>query len=180
MLPSQTPYFYNPALDALFYAIAGQVPSWLASVSLALLQATNALLLFKITKLLLRPDLRHRDWYAAGAAAMAVLGGGTLAELGTVFYDNVVSLGVFTSLYLAQRALTKDVDWASLVIAGIPVGIGMGLKLPTAIFCVGLCGALFLMPGDFKLRFNRAFTFGCGVLLGLALGYGYWGRLSVA
>lgn len=183
MLPSQTPYFYNPAFDALFYAVASQVPSWIASVLLSLLQALNALLLFKFTKRLLRPDLAGRDWYAAGAAALAVLGGGTLAELGTVFYDNVVSLGVFTSLYLAQRALVKrsrpdgesTINWASLVVAGIPVGIGTGFKLPTAIFCVGLCGGLLLMPGSLRERITRAFAFGCGVLLGLAIGYGFWG-----
>lgn len=60
------------------------------------------------------------------------------------------------------------------MLAGLPAGVVMGLKLPSVVFCVGLCGALLLSAGPWRRRFGAAVLFGCGVLLGLAVSLGPW------
>lgn len=179
-LPSQTPYFYNPTLDVPFYLLASNTSARVAAFALSFVQGLNFVLLFFITRRALA-NIQHRDIYALIAATLAMLGGGVLAELGTTFYDNVLSLGVFGSVLLALRALDRELPlnqrtfWCAWIVAGIPVGITTGLKLPSAIFCVGTCFALLAVRGTLYQRFFRAFAFGLGILAGIALSYGHWG-----
>ena len=176
LLPSQTPFFYNPIFDAAFYAMATAVPSWLATGLLAALQGLNGWLIFALMRAVL-PLHPRRDAIALGAAILALLGGGTLAELGTVFWDNILSLFIFGGLLIAMRALPRQFRqaWPQFLLAGALLGLATGAKLPTATFCVGLCGALLMTSGSPKQRFARAFVCGVGMLLGFAVSYGYWG-----
>lgn len=186
LLPSQTPYFYNPTLDAAFYLLASHIPAFAASFILSYIQALNFFLLFFLARRLVDETVRGRDAYALAVATMGMLGGGWLAELGTTFYDNIVSLGVFGSALLALRAFDSELRldwraswrdgkfWGLWILAGLPVGLATGIKLPTAIFCVGLCGACFILRGKPTERFARAFAFGLGVLLGIAITLGHW------
>ena len=48
ILPSQTPYFYNPLLDVPFYLLATHVPARVAGFALGFVQGFNFLLLFGI------------------------------------------------------------------------------------------------------------------------------------
>ncbi|MDX2142552.1 MAG: hypothetical protein SFV19_04295, partial [Rhodospirillaceae bacterium] len=72
----------------------------------------------------------------------------------------------------AARGARKP--WLWLALGGVAVGAAAGLKLPTVIFCVGLCGAfLFVGPGGW-VRVARSFVFGLGVLVGIGLFAGHW------
>lgn len=175
IVPSQTPFFYNPALDGLFYLLGSRLPAQLVAFCMGLLQGINFILLFLIARRIQSPAAPRRNQYAALAAALAVVGGGTLAELGACFYDNVLSLGIFASALIALVVLQDKRALRLLLVAGIPMGIVIGLKLPAATFAVGLCAALLLTGGTLMERFLRALTFGIGVTAGLLISYAPWG-----
>jgi hypothetical protein len=181
LLPSQTPYFYNPLLDVPFYLLATHVPARVAGFVLGFVQGLNFILLFMLAHAtLIVPNQRHKVVICAALAALGMLGGGGIALLGTTFGDNLTSLGIFWSAFLVVRhwrTLITEPGWRYLFRAfcyGVPAGLMMGLKLPCVVFCVGLCGALVLTGGPLLRRLTLAFAFGCGVLLGLAVTLGHW------
>jgi hypothetical protein len=181
LLPSQTPFFYNPTLDVPYYLLASHVPAKIAGFILAAVQGLNFVLLFMLAHVSLNiADPRRKVWSAAALAAMGVLGAGAIAQVGTTFYDNVTSLGIFASALLIARnlAFLRTAPWLRAVgvalLAGVLSGLMMGLKLPSVIFCVGLCGALLFVSGFYTRRFLLALGFGLGVLLGLGVSLGHW------
>ncbi len=181
LLPSQTPWFYNPALDAPFYLLAAHVPAMAAGFALGLVQGLNFILLFMLGHASLAiPNPRQKTVTCAALAALGMLGGGGIALIGTTFYDNVTSLGLFASALLIIRnrdrlmATAPRRAFALALLIGIPSGLMMGLKLPSAIFCTGLCFGIFSMGGPFRRLFLLSFAFGIGVLIGVAVTLGPW------
>ena len=181
LLPSQTPFFYNPALDVPFYLLATHVSARVAGFVLGTVQGLNFVLLFMLAHASLRlSNPRQKVWACTLLAALGMLGGGGIAQIGTVFYDNITSLGVFASALLVVRhyrtLLTgpwrQAAGWALL--SGVPAGAMMGLKLPSVLFCVGLCCALVLAAGPWRRRILLGFMFGVGVLAGLTVTLGPW------
>src|SRR5262249_18399516 len=105
LLPSQTPYFYNPVLDVPFYLLATHVPARIAGFALGFVQGLNFVLLFMLAYAsLVIANPRHKVIVSALLAALGMLGGGGIALLGTTFYDNVTSLGLFLSALLVIRS----------------------------------------------------------------------------
>ncbi|NTU76381.1 MAG: hypothetical protein HGA90_00950 [Alphaproteobacteria bacterium] len=181
LLPSQTPFFYNPTLDVPFYLLASHVSARVAFFLLGAVQGLNFILLFMLAHAcLIVPNPRHKVLVCALLAALGMLGGGGMAQIGTTFYDNVTSLGLFIAalLVLRYQKILLEGSWkkaAGLAVGcGFPSGLMMGLKLPSVIFCVGLCFALLLVAGPLKRRALICFSFGVGVLLGLAVALGPW------
>jgi hypothetical protein len=181
LLPSQTPFFYNPTLDVPFYLLASRVSAKLAAFILGSFQGVNYVLLFMLAHAsLIISNPRQKIAACAASAAIGMLGAGELAQLGTTFYDNVTSLGIFLSALLVVRhvdALIHGPLKRALTLAffaGLPAGLMMGLKLPSVIFCLGLCFALLLVAGSLRRRFLISFVFGLGVLAGLAVTLGHW------
>lgn len=181
LLPSQTPSFYNPALDVPFFLLASHVSAKTAGFLLATIQGLNFVLLFMLAHAtLIVPNPKQKVWACALLSALGLLGGGGLAQIGTTFYDNITSLGLFLSALLVLRYWSSMASGSFFLavglamLCGLPAGLMMGLKLPAVVFCVGLCGALLLVTGPWLRRFIIAFGFGVGVLLGLALSLGPW------
>ena len=181
ILPSQTPYFYNPLLDVPFYLLATHVPARVAGVALGCVQGFNFLLLFGIAHVaLIVPNPRHKIIVCAALSALGILGGGGISQLGTTFGDNITSLGVLLSAALVVRhseRLSFDTPGKAFALAllfGIPVGMMTGLKLPCVIYAVGLCGGLLFASGGWRRCVMLAFAFGLGVLGGIALTLGHW------
>lgn len=181
ILPSQTPYFYNPTLDVPFYLLAQNVSAKTAGFILGTVQGINFILLFLLCHATLRiPNAKQKVWVCALLSALGLLGGGGLAQIGTSFYDNITSLGLFTSALLVihtfERLITAPWKkaFALALLCGFPAGLMMGLKLPFVVFCVGLCAALLFVTGPFKRRLLITFGFGVGVLVGLVLTNGQW------
>jgi len=181
LLPSQTPFFYNPTLDVPFYLLASHVSARTAAFVLGTVQGLNFILLFMLGHAsLVIPNPRQKVLACAAIAAIGMLGGGGIAQIGTTFYDNVTSLGLFLSALIIIRHFEIIIHGAPrraaalALLAGFFAGLMMGLKLPAAIFCVGLCFSLLLMPGPWRRRLMVAFVFGIGVLAGVALSLGHW------
>ena len=99
LLPSQIPYFYNPLLDVPFYLLATHVSAQVAGFILGTFQGLNFILLFMIAYLsLIITDTRLKVAACACLAALGMLGGGGIAQIGTTFGDNITSLGVLMSV----------------------------------------------------------------------------------
>ena len=180
-MPSQTPWFYNPLLDAPFYLLATHAPARAAGFALGWVQGLNFILLFLLAQASLAiANARHKLLICTGLAALGMLGGGGIAQIGTTFYDNVTSLGFFLSALLAvvyvERLIAAPAARAFglALLFGLPAGLMMGLKLPGAIFCVGLCGAFLFIGGAWQRRLLLSFAFGLGITLGLAVTLGPW------
>ena len=142
-----------------------------------MLQGANFVLLYALAWYALAPVIeRQRALAAAVIAGVGIVGGGHLGLVGTIFYDNVVSLLVFAALgvvlasidVLREGALRSAL--ARCALAGFFVGCGVGLKLPTQIFAIGVCFGLLFVPGPFMRRFWMSFVCGLGVIAGAARG----------
>lgn len=181
LLPSQTPYFYNPALDLPFFFLATHFSAKFSGFILATFQGLNFVLIFMLSHATLRiSNPKKKVWVCAFLALLGMMGGGGIAQIGTTFYDNITSLGLFISALLVIHYFetllhgTWGRSFLVAVIAGFPAGLMMGLKLPFVVFCIGLCGALFLTAGPLKRRIWITFGFGIGIILGLTLAMGPW------
>jgi hypothetical protein len=181
LLPSQTPFFYNPALDIPFYLLATHLPARGVAFLLGVVQGLNFPLLMMLAHaVLIVPGTVKKVVLSALIAGLGVLGGGGIAQIGTTFYDNVTSLGLFLSLLLVLRRFDvlfegsfKRAAWIALG-AGVPAGLVVGLKLPCAVFAAGLCAAPLFVTGTLARRVALGFFFGLGVLAGVAVTLGPW------
>jgi len=178
---AQVSAFYNPTLDLPFYAAAGAWPAKVVGFLLGAVQGCNFILLYLLAARTLRlPDPRHRVAVAAIVAFVGMIGGGHMGLLGTTFYDNVVSLFVFAAMavVLYSADILQVGSWHQALrraaFAGLLVGIGVGLKLPTQIFAVGICFGLLFIPGPFARRFALSFVCGLGIIAGFAVFSGWW------
>lgn len=178
---AQIPTFYNPTLDTPFFLLANALLAAIFSFVLGTLQGCNFILLYLIAASTLRiADDRLHVLACAAIALTAVIGGGHIGMVGALFYDNIVSLLIFAALIVALgggNALEREPMPAALrrvALAGLLVGLGVGLKLPTQVFAIGLCFGLLFVPGPPARRFVLAFVCGLGVVFGFALLGGWW------
>jgi hypothetical protein len=181
LLPSQTPYFYNPLLDVPFFLLASHASAKAAGFALGFVQGLNFILLFGIAHVaLIVPNPRHKVAFCAALAALGLLGGGGIAQIGTTFGDNITSLGALLSAALIvrhwERLFAKPaLNAFGLALAfGLPSGMMMGLKLPSVIYAVGLCGGLLVSGKEWRRGIVLSFAFGLGVLAGCVATLGDW------
>ncbi|HYD32890.1 MAG TPA: hypothetical protein VEB64_18800 [Azospirillaceae bacterium] len=181
LLPSQTPYFYNPLLDTPFFLLAQAVPAPVAGFTLGVVQGTNFILLFLLAHALLRLESAlARVGLAAALALAGLLGGGALGLVGTTFYDNVISLGVTGSalvVTVGHRLMITGPTGEALTrafLAGLPIGMSMGLKQPSVLFGAGLCLALLALGGPWQRRGLLALGFGFGATAATLAFSGPW------
>ncbi|HIJ63506.1 MAG TPA: hypothetical protein HPQ04_12505, partial [Rhodospirillaceae bacterium] len=182
LLVSQIPSFYNPLLDVPFFLAAQVLPARLIAFLLGAIAGLNLNLLTLLGERLLTIEPRGRR--LAVAWLLAVVGGSgavALSELGTVFYDNILSLGFFASLLLLLRGredLAGDATGRALMraaVAGLPVGLAFGLKQSTVMFPIACDLALLLtLSAGWRRNVVAAFGFGLGVLAATAAGGGAW------
>ena len=178
MLVAQVPSFYNPLLDVPFAWAAGFMNARLIAFLLGSLQGADFILLTCLGEsLLAEPDRRRRFGLAALLAAAGCAGAVALSEIGTVFYDNVTSLGLIGSLLLLARRWERIAAGSKgdAFLAGLPIGLAFGLKETMVPFLAGLGLALLLtLPAAWKPRIRATFWFGLGALAMTLAGGGYW------
>jgi hypothetical protein len=172
--------YYNPLMYLPFYFAVTSLPPKAVGFLLGFIPGFNVFFLYGIARQVIdlgRPD--KTAWFCLATALVAMLGTNNLAEIGTTFGDNIQSLPVLAAVWLIVRfreRLCASVrsGWPVAAAAGLLAGAALGLKLPFAIYCVGLCVACFGLPAPFWRRFALAFIFGLGVLAGTALTGGFW------
>lgn len=172
--------YYNPLIYIPLYYSVTWLPPKVVGFILGFLPGLNVLPLYGITRQMVdlgRP--RRTAWFCLAITWVAMLGVINLAEIGTSFGDNILSLPVLAAVWLIVRYRERlcasiRAGWPVAAAAGVLAGSALGLKLPFAIYCVGICLAFFGLAAPFGRRFALAFTFGLGVLAGTALTGGFW------
>jgi hypothetical protein len=186
VLPSQVANFYNPLLYVPFFYAVNLLPPKGVGFLLGWIQGLNFPLLLAITRRMILSigkddnSLWKKEAVCFVISLVGMLGASNIAELGTMFSDNLLSILILTSLWIilsAMRLLLLS-DWRinlSIVIgAGFLAGAAIGFKQPTAIYAIGLCGAFFILKAPFIRRFILSFFYGIGVLSGIAASGGFW------
>lgn len=179
---AQIPTFYNPLLDVPYFLLAQVLSARGVAFVLGALHGLNFIVLACLAERLLTvANHWKRLGIAATVAGSGVCGAVALSEVGTVFYDNLLSLGLFCALLLGVHFWTSLIEQAwqralpRAFAVGLPVGLAFGLKQTSVIYAVGLCLALLAtLPATPGRRIVVTFCCGLGVLAGLAAGGGYW------
>lgn len=173
--------FYNPFSDLPFYALVQLLPPHGVGFAMGLLHGLNFVIVLAMAwRLLATAPPVARRWGSIAVAGLGMAGAVNLSELGTTFHDNLISLfalGSLLGLVLYYRHLVEAPTGAALrfvLLMGLLAGIGAGLKQPSVVFALGACAALLLVTAPFTRRFLLSFTYGVGVLGGIALGGGWW------
>jgi hypothetical protein len=170
--------YYNPLLDTPFYLLATHLKAWLALGILGAVQGSSVIPLYILcrTTFCIEPV----RLIASILALICMAGSLNLYLAGATYYDNVMSLLVLSGLALIVARRDDLCDgrlglgaWIS-AIAGILVGIAVGLKLPEAIFAFGFAAALAVLPGDWRHRGSRLAAGALGGLIGFGIFAGFW------
>jgi hypothetical protein len=170
--------YYNPFLDVPFYLLATHARAWIALGILGAVQGANVVPLYLIGRETL--DIPDRKLAAGALALLGQAGALTLTEFGTTYYDNVMSVFVFTGLALlvvCRRTLREGPLARAAAIAGLAgliTGMAMGLKLPEMPFCVGFAAALVALGGSWKHLAVRLVAGGVAGAIGFALFSAPW------
>lgn len=161
--------YFNPLLDLPYYLLTRYAPGAVAGLVFGWLHGLN----FIPLSMLARQLLPQRQRAALLLALAGCLGAGFLSELGNSMGDNLTSLLVLSALVLVLRdGVATSVR--TLLLAGVLMGAGAGLKLTNINYAVALCLALLVWPQAFWRRIGQAWWFGVGVLAGLAATAGWW------
>jgi hypothetical protein len=178
MLVAHQATYYNPFQDIPFYLLATHTPAWFALLILGVVQGSNVIPLYVLG----RQTLRIGE-YKLGAAALALLGqtGGLgLNMFGTTYHDNTMSILILSGiaiLVVKRKALNDGPLWLSgtiAAIAGLLVGITVGLKLPEFPFAIGFAAALIALGSSWKHQAVRLAAGAAAGLVGVAAMMGYW------
>jgi hypothetical protein len=179
MLVASIPTFFNPLIDVPFYLAAEAWPAKRAGFLLGFVQGLNAVPLFGIASAALGRE-RFKTLASLALTVLGLTGVGFLSLLGTTFYDNVITLGPLFALWLLM-ARWSDLSTGGFItaaslagLAGVLVGLTAGLKLPAAIYAMGLFAGVLAIPAPLKRRALIAATFASGTVAGFAATGGYW------
>lgn len=179
LAPAGIQTYFSPALDIIYFTAISHLNPRTVGFLLGLLQGLNFFLIYKIASKVLK-DHRQGNIYSLLLALAGVLTVGFLAELGSTMQDSLVALFPLLSLWMiissigSLDAANQRPVWALLTGAGVIAGVGVGLKLVTAIYALPLCLSLLILPVPLSRRFKFSFVFGLAVLTGLFVTGGYW------
>jgi hypothetical protein len=174
--------WYNPYLDVPFYLLATHMPSWVALACLGAVHGANMVPLYLLARHSLK--VNEAPLWAGAIAILGQTGAQTLTEMGTTYYDNVMSLFALTGLciIIVKRETLREgpLGKAALLslLAGFITGCAGGLKLPAMPYCLGFAAALLALGGSWKHIAVRALAGGIGGAAGVALFAAPW-MLSV-
>ena len=179
LAPAGVQTYFSPMLDIIYFSVITHMSPRMVGFLLGFLQGLNFFLLYKIANRVLR-EHGQSNIYSLLLALAGVLTVGFLAEVGSTMHDSLVALFPLLSLWMilvsidALEPPNQRPLWPLVTGAGVVAGIGIGLKLVSAIYALPLCLAFLLLPQPFLKRFKLSFVFGLAVLAGLALMGGYW------
>lgn len=176
--PAQMQSYFNPTIDLLYYGLNKVAPPWLIGFVMGVIHGLNFLVLVGLARAVLPAGPHGRPVRLPLLLAFAgLLGAGFIAQLGNTMGDNLTALFVLGAVLLVLRhwgAFARGAGLGQLLLAGLVMGLGVGLKLTNGIYAPALCLALLLVPASSAMRLRAAFLFGVGVLAGIAITAGHW------
>lgn len=185
--PAQLQTFLNPAIDLIPYLLMTHYDARVVSFILGALHGVNFLLVFGITRTLLR-RIQVSDsmcWVCCLAAgAFGCYGAGFIQELGGQSHDNTISVFVLGGLWLAIKGVAQAEEGqigtarsGKWIWSGFLVGLATGLKLTAAPYAIAIAiGIIAAMPNR-QTFIYRLPMWGASVACGFLLAAGWWMRI---
>lgn len=170
--------YFNPAIDVPYYLLNQWLPGRAVAFVMGFVHGLNFILLLALARLVLPRDKADNRLCILLALA-GMCGPSFLSQVGNTMGDNLSALFILASLCIVLRgwdrlqALSNGAA-ATLLLAGLVMGLGAGLKLTNASYALALCVALLAVPATFGRGIAAAFTYGCGTLAGVAISAGPW------
>ena len=179
--PAQLQTYLPPFLDLPFYWMTNTFPSRTTGFLMGYIQGVNFILLFLIFWDIAQIKQKWKKIFVG--TCLIIISGiapGFLAELGTTMNDNLISLFVLSPLLLLMKGI-KRIDNDKLrqgllyvILAGVVMGIGVGLKATVALYALGFAFALLFVYKSWHLRIISFITYGFAGVIGALIGGGYW------
>jgi hypothetical protein len=181
---AQLQTYHNPLLDLPFFLMvdAGWDPRAI-SVALAVPAGIAGFFAIKLAPLLFADLPRPERWAAAACAvAIGMTAAMGRATLGTTMNEWPGAALTMAALYVVVRALVRDpgaaIPNATLIGAGLLVGLANGSKLTYGVYAVGLAAAILwrgpIRRGYILRAWRETFVYGVAVLAGTAAAAGAW------
>ena len=176
--PGNWQSYFNPLIDVPYYVLNQWLPGPAVGFVMGFVHGLNAVLLLALARMMLPRETADTRLCVLLACA-GVCGAGFLSELGNTMGDNVGALFVLAALCLVLRGWERLQAWsgraiATLLLAGLVMGLGTGLKLTNTAYALALCIALLAVPPSIGRGIAAAFVAGCGVIAGVAITAGAW------
>ncbi len=179
LAPAGLQTWFNPLLDLIYYSAITHLGPKTVGFLIGFIQGLNFFLIYKIASKLLT-EHKQKHLYALFLALAGVLTVGFQAEIGNSMQDSLVALFPLSSLWMILTALgllnepNQRPLYSLITAAGVVAGIGVGLKLVSAIYALPLCLSLLILPVHWFERFKLSLIFGLSVLVGLFATGSYW------
>ncbi|PQO88260.1 hypothetical protein C5614_30410 [Massilia phosphatilytica] len=178
MAPGNWQSYFNPLIDVPYYVLNQWLPGPAVGFVMGFVHGLNFVLLLAIVRLMLPRDKADTRLCVLLAFA-GMCGAGFLSEVGNTMGDNFSALFVLAALCLVLRGWDRLQAWSgrtavTLLLAGLVMGLGAGLKLTNTSYAIALCIALLAVPASLRLRAVSAFVYGCGAIAGVAITAGPW------
>jgi hypothetical protein len=182
VMPAQLQTYYSPVLDIPFYFAVNHFTPRVTGFLLALVQGSSFPILYFIGR-----RFTIRRLVALGLAALGMLTAGALGELGTIMGDTLTAPFFLGAILLGLRAQGRDPgseiragsgamhSVGPVFIACAIAGVGTGLKLSGLPIGLGIVCAFPLTTKGVALRITKGLAAAGGLVVGLALSYGWWG-----
>lgn len=166
--------YLNPTLDLLTYFLITKTPPLFAEFYLGALHGINFWLLFLIAERFI--DHQYKILTALLIALLGMYGPTVLPGIGSFQNDNLICLFVLSSLLLfldTTKTPTRN-HTSRILLSGLLLGCGVGLKFTAGIYVIGLGVTFFFLPFTFKHNIQLLITWSIAVAVGICLTSGYW------
>lgn len=104
----------------------------------------------------------------------------TFFELGLTYNDNLVSLFILGAILVLVQKMVLERNYGlsemkkELIISGILVGIGIGLKLTQVSYGIGIILAIGVFKGDLRVKLVSISLIMVSMFVGVLISSGYW------
>ncbi|ACK68493.1 conserved hypothetical protein [Gloeothece citriformis PCC 7424] len=179
ILPSQIQTFFSPFMDIPFFVaiyylkippiIVGFVSGGIHGLNLWFVHYILYFSLINVT-------YKYKHLLSFLAALTSSWGAGYISVLGTTIGDSTNSLFVLGSLLIIIYNLSKNssLKLKDIALAGLVMGLGVGLKFTVAIYGIGLMVAINFLKNSGKEKFWNLLVLGSSMFSGFLISVGYW------
>ena len=183
LAPAHMNSFLNPLLDIPFYLLVTVLPPIFVGFLIGGVQGLSIWLIYKIVYyILIDIDISGEKIHLISIAAgvTGFYSAANLSEIGTTFYDNIVSLFVLGALLIIVSSLQNSkareiyISNKSIIVSGLILGCATGLKLTVAIYSLSFIFAFLFIDTSWRARIRNAIMSCLAMSIGFIITMGYW------
>ncbi|MBI4949169.1 MAG: DUF2029 domain-containing protein [Deltaproteobacteria bacterium] len=180
LAPAQIQTFLNPFLDVPFYLLVTSLPPVSVGFIYGAFQGLNFFLVYLIGQSVLPSEnILNKKILSFVLAGLGVYAPGFMAELGTTFQDNIISIFVLLALFILIKEYkateTGKLSFGKIFISGFCLGLGVGFKLTALIYAIGFFISAFLLLAKKNKGILAQYMMLClGAASGFVTSAGYW------